>query len=275
MIRNFKEGRRSDVLARKAAWQKDYDVKKAIYDKQESDYHEACYAIEQETINVVKSYLGNVPENLSINATTRFRGYEVRIEYDSANLFRDTTALHWHFRIALDREGNINKETGSWSGLQATTPEQLNDLKESVRILTILNDMPWDVILNTANNNYPKFDDYYKEPDPSRGAPDWNKELTLATIEDSIGQNVLIKGRNANGGRGEVYYRVIKQTPKRYEIATISPYAVDEVLSGKVNQSMAEVVSYYSRFTNGISKDKFFDLVYYSNTDDGVKTLEY
>ena len=33
MVRNIKEDKRSDVLARKAVWQKDYDAKKAIYDK--------------------------------------------------------------------------------------------------------------------------------------------------------------------------------------------------------------------------------------------------
>ena len=75
MIRNIREDKRSDVLARKAAWQKDYDVKKAIYDKQESDYNEAGYKIEQGTIDTIKSFLGNVPENLSIDVTKRFRGY--------------------------------------------------------------------------------------------------------------------------------------------------------------------------------------------------------
>lgn len=274
MVRNIKEDKRADVLARKAAWQKDYDTKKAIYDKQESDYNEACYEIEQGTISTIKSFLGNVPENLSIDVTKRFRGYQVSIEYDNAGIFRDTTALHWHFRITLNKEGTVEKETGSWSGLQATTPEQLNDLRESVRILGVLNEMPWEVILTTANANYPKFDDYYTEPNPDRDAPDWTKELALATVEDSIGQNVLIKGRAAKD-RGERYYKIIRQTPKRYEIVTIPPYAVDEVLKGNTDKSIADVVNNYSRFTDGISKDKFFDLVYYSNIENGIDTLEY
>ena len=134
--------------------------------------------------------------------------------------------------------------------------------------------MPWEVILTTANTNYPKFDDYYTEPDPDRDAPNWNKELALATVEDSIGQNVLIKGRAAKD-YGERYYKIIRQTPKRYEIVTIPPYAVDEVLKGNIDKSIADVVNDYSRFTDGISKDKFFDLVYYSNIENGIDTLEY
>ena len=276
MVIKVNEDRRSDVIARRDAWQKDYDAKKLAYDKQYFDYDTAREAVSDTLVQEIKKQIGNVPksEYLNIYAEPRWGGYEVHIEYAQRAVHNEDKALSWDFRIILDRNGTLKKESGSWSGLQATTSEQIKDLKETVRILEVINNMDWETLINNTVNKMPKRDEYITAPNPdSEAKPDWKTELIQASIEDAIGQNILIKGRGEKGGT--VYYKIIRQTPKRYEVASIPGYYIRDVQNGNSQfDSIADVVANYGRYTYGISKDKLAGLVNDWSSDD-VETIEY
>lgn len=161
MVIKVNEDRRSDVLSRKAVWQKDFDDRMARYQAQDKKYRLAQKAVSDEVIKTITNAIGGyMPKYLQIRAQEGFMGYEITINYAQNNVHAEDKSLSWNFDITLDRDGNVKKETGSWSGLQATTPEQLNDLRKTVQILEVLNDMDWKTILNKAIKDTPEYKDY-------------------------------------------------------------------------------------------------------------------
>ena len=277
MITITNEDKRSDVLARKAAWQKDYDIKKAEYNAQEQAFENARDAVKEATIDEVKSQLGNIPKYLTIDVTPYRRRFEIKLDYaDWSNVHKEDKALSWHFTVVLDEDGNVNKETGSWSGLQATTREQLDDLKETLRLLEVLNTMDWETIIKKAQSSLPKYKDYVTVTDPANDRPDWDREIINATLEDAVGKNILIKGTSDDSGR-DTWYGIVKQTPKRFEVFTVLPYYVRQVQDGDTSNfdSIADIVNNSNRYTHGISKDKFYNLIYNWRDPENVETIEY
>ena len=272
MVVKVNEDKRSDVLARKAAWQKDYDTQKAEYDTQRRNFRMAQNAVSEAVANEIKKTIGNVPKYLDIRAEEDFVGYRVTVYYAEHNVHAEDKALSWNYSVTLSEKGEIRKESSSWSGLQATTVEQLNDLKESVRILEILNNMDWERILKKAMQDSPKWDDYVKAKSPE--SKNWGNEIVLATLEDAVGQNVLIKGDGERGGK--VWYRIVGETPKRFNVQSFSGYTVDRInngIGGNYN-TIADMVN-ASDYTYGISKDKLVGFVQDWKHPEEIETIEF
>lgn len=111
---------------------------------------------------IIESKIGPTPLDLEIDVDLTFEtvpsSYEVYV-YANWNRSHDAdVALCWEWRVKLDANGNIRKDSGSWSGLNAITIDQINDLKESVRVLTILNTIDWQEIFE--DNTPPNIDDF-------------------------------------------------------------------------------------------------------------------
>ena len=70
----------------------------------------------------------------------------------------ESASLSWDIDIKLDKDGNVKKESSSWSGLSAVTPAQVADLKECVRVIEIINDMDWTEIVHADRPNYSDYD---------------------------------------------------------------------------------------------------------------------
>lgn len=272
MVIKVNEDKRSDVLARKAAWQKDYDAQKAEHDKQYRDYRMAQKAIGDAIADEIKKAIGNIPNYLDIRAEEHFMGYTVRVQYAEHAVHADDKALSWSYYATLSEKGELKKETNSWSGLQATTIEQLNDLKESVRILEILNNMDWERILKKAINDSPNYRDYVTTSEPT--SVNWGNELILATIEDAIGQNILIKGDGERGGT--IYYQIVGETPKRFTVKSFSAYSVERVKDGfdEAYKTLADYVD-STKYTYQISKDKLISLVSNWRHPEEIETIEF
>ena len=79
----------------------------------------------------------------------------VKISYDLNKT--KNQSLAWSYSVGLDRDGNIKKESNSWSGLNAVTQEQLDDLEKSIEILKKLNIIDWESIVKT---DVPSVGDY-------------------------------------------------------------------------------------------------------------------
>ena len=222
------EDRRSDIIAARDAWKSDFDSRKAKYNSQKAEYSKAQYAIAKEIEELVKQELGNT--SLVLEFDIRPYGsysYEVRITANEYQKFDKDRALSWNWGCELDGDGNVRKESGSWSGLNATTKEQLDDLRETLRVLDILNNMDWKAILDDANVRKPKSSDYFTMDDPAyEQKPDFGKQLKMASIEDAIGQNILIKGNSLRAGQRKSYYLIHRQTPKQTSVTELSEYNI-------------------------------------------------
>jgi hypothetical protein len=228
------EDKRSDILAARDAWKKDFDTRKAQYNAQEDKYEEAQKVIAKELEQLVKDEIGDTSLVLEFDVrpygSYGAKSYNVSIKANEWQKFDSDRALSWNWGCSLDSEGNVIKESGSWSGLNATTKEQLDDLRETLRVLDVLNNMDWKTILDDANVRRPKAKDYFTMKDPDyETIPDFGKQLKTASIEDAIGQDILVKGRPIKlGSRGNSYYLIHKQTPKQTSVTEISAYNVQK-----------------------------------------------
>lgn len=78
-------------------------------------------------------------------------GRQIIVDVYCNERFGLSDALRWRFKVVFDKATQtVTKETSSWSGLQATTDEQLESLQQTVDALKQLNSMPWyDIILSS------------------------------------------------------------------------------------------------------------------------------
>ena len=138
--------KRDDILKRQAAYEADYADKKSRYDAQYSKYKEVSYNFFESVADEVRNAIGHTTLNLDIEASERWGdGISVRIS-DENDKFNDNKALAWSYSAEMSRSGEIKKESSSWSGLNACTPAAIDNLKEIVRVIEIINNLDWAAI---------------------------------------------------------------------------------------------------------------------------------
>ena len=210
--------KRDDILKRKAEYEADYAEKKSRYDAQYSKFKEVSYNFFESVADEVRNAIGHTTLDLDIQASERWGdGICVRIS-DEDNKFDDNKALAWSYSAEMSRSGEIKKESSSWSGLNACTPAAIDNLKEIVRVIEIINNLDWTTILGKQT---PKYKDYVSERDPAYGQkPNFDEELKEADVDECVGKNILIKGVNGSGNyyRGQVYYHIVRATDKQYVV---------------------------------------------------------
>lgn len=178
---------------------------------------EAAAYIEDE----IRRDIGSTSLNIRIDVRTDWSydngrdvyTWRVKIEaHEDDKYSNDNVSLAWHWGASLDGDGNVVKESGSWSGLQAITPEQIDDLEESIRVLKLLNSMDWKAILGKA---IPDRTDYIDKEaqsavyDRKHNRPDFERQLLEAEIDDAIqaGEWIKMKGRpETDYYRGDRHY---------------------------------------------------------------------
>lgn len=251
-------GKKDDILKRKADWQAAFDSKKAKYEEQYQTYQRKENEVFDSVTAAVESELSGLNLDLDVRTSIHYgSGIEVKVSSNERNVHSIHKALSWTWTVWLDTDGSIGKESSSWSGLQATTAEQLDSLRETVKALEILNNMPWSDLLNRA---LPNWADYVTESAPSyRDKPDFDKELLLADIEEAVGANVLLEGESGSGKfyRGTVYYHILSQTPSMYTVAEYYGNAVKTLqMYNKTYDSLADLVT-ADESTYRVKKDAF------------------
>lgn len=199
---------REEILRRR----EEYDAETKRYDDQynseHQQYEDTIYTQKKAVESLVSEAIGSTFLDLTIQADpwslTREKGWAIRVEAWRNSHFDDKVALSWNWEVKLSKDGDIVKDSGSWSGLKAITPEQIADLEESVRILKILNGMDWETIVRSP---MAKWDDFISEDnleirrERSKNRPDFESELKALALEDLIGTDTAIELT------GDEYYR--------------------------------------------------------------------
>lgn len=212
-------GRREDILKQKADYEADRSARQARYDEQYSNYRNAKKGFFDGIEDIIRSAIGPTSLNLRIDVDHMYgEGLRVTIS-DEDDKFNDDKALAWSYRAYVDKDGNVQRESSSWSGLHAVTEAALDNLKEIVRVLDKIQHIDWDNILKQAGPNY---EDYVTESNPEyeRNAPDFDFQLRELDVEDAIGKNVAIRGIDGSGKhyRSNVLYKIISESPTQYTV---------------------------------------------------------
>lgn len=258
--------RRDDILKRKAEYEADYNSRKARHDEQQDAYYRAERDVAELVESEVRSRLDAFRALQFDIRADRGRwgsgGMMIRIQCNENNKFDDDVALSWSYNVEMGKEGNVTKESSSWSGLKATTEAQMESLVQTVEALKYLNSVDWSVVLN---KQMPKYKDYVTESDPQydKDKPNFERELFEADLEEAIGANAIVKGKagEPSGFRNgiEIYYMIHKETPAQYAVSEALGYRVDAIIAEQGKE--AGIASVRDGYQYRIKKDKFAELV--------------
>lgn len=227
--------RLDDVLREK----EEYDARRKAYnDAQENafrNYRQASNAVTRVVKEYLEQDLANFPAlNFEVRVDQDWKDMiSARVLCNEANKFAKTSALSWSYEAKLNQKtGEVISETSSWSGLKATTPAQLDSLRQTVEALEYLNNVDWARLLDVQ---MPNFDDYAGDI-PER-VPDrsFSAEIAEAAIEDIIGTNKAIRVYNYDGSDYNPYVKTLWMMVER---ATPSRYVAD-FCSGKYDANEA------------------------------------
>lgn len=249
--------KRDDIIKRRDEYDAEYQRRQSEYDAQRSDYRKANLAVQQSIISQINDGLSKFKLQFDVNIVEDFNDdydgpvYKVIVKCNEAEKFSVTSALSWTYEVKVSDDGEVIKETNSWSGLKATTREQLDSLQETLKALEYLNDLDWNKILSAK---HPKYADYITVQQPDRGdRPNFEQELVEAEIEEAVGRDVMFKGK-LEGGGGIVWYVFLKETPKQYTVAIIPNYRLSDY-------DPAELITEYKKWPTRMNKNKLYSLL--------------
>ena len=229
--------RRADVVKQRDEWTKNYEEYRQAEDRRAIKRREARYAvtdpIEQDIAQRLSKFSAlrfNVEAKFDeaySNTYDRSRVF-VRVSITCNERETDEDALRWQYSVGLDVDGNVVTQTNSWSGLKATTIEQLRSLRQTVSALEYLSTIDWLEILDKA---WPTVED---EPLPEKPENiNWTRELDEAALEDIVGDpNTAILIRNWDNSPywgKNVYIRIVKDSGSQYAVNVIPESYIDIV----------------------------------------------
>lgn len=221
--RTVEAGRREDIIKERDAWDAAHDQAEAQQKEEGRRFREAQDAVMGPIQQEIEQGMAKFDRlHTKVTVDTRWGGHgrgetiQVRVQVNEWEKFQDSVSLAWSMDIRVDPEdGSIVKETGSWSGLKATTAEQLEDLRQTLDALEYLNSIDWATLLN---KKLPDYADFYKTYVPSN-RPNFEQQLQELDLQELVGSNkaLLCQNWESSGFRGsQVWVQLIRETPSGY-----------------------------------------------------------
>ena len=248
-ITRITASKRDEVLQRKAQ----YDADLKAYNRRQAESRKNMRAAEDDIIEPLKQYFDM--EFADLDALTfeyriesdwlghgEAEGIRVHIQCNEHNKFAKDVALAWSYDVRLNsKTGEVVKESSSWSGLSATTPEQMRSLEQTVEALKILNSMDWKAIMSVR---MPKYSDFYDFSDKGPERMNFRQELSDATITDAIGTNTWVKVYNWDNSPyyGKwVWVNPVRESGSQFTCNVIDDWTIQEYQKGEANLSGARI----------------------------------
>lgn len=251
--------RRDDILKRKQEHESDRAKRQAKYDEEYKAYKDESRNREDKIRNDVIDAIGNTSLDLAINVENMFGSrYKIRVS-DEDNKFDDDKALSWTWEVSLDKNGDVKKESSSWSGMKAVTANNISNLKEIVRVLETLNKIDFKMLLTEIEP--PEYQDYVTENNPQyETAPNFDRELMEADVEDCIGTRKGVLGTYSKIYRGDVYHFIQRETPSSYTVWDIPAYYVENH-DGSLSDLYETYYAKRDKYTYTMRKNTFFETI--------------
>lgn len=241
-----------EIKADKQAWLDRQARNKAKKDAAYKDYNKARYGVLEPIKDYLEKELSKFDKlEFNINVSDWYgEGIEVRINCNDRKLSSEDTALAWNYQAALSSEGEVKKETGSWSGLKACTEEQLDSLRQTVSALETLNAMDWASLLKVT---LPDYRDYAPtDLEDETKDYDFDDELNVQQVRELMGTGKAIRVKNYhddNRWARDIYIAPVRETAKKFEVRTLSAYYID-------NGSDPKEVFAQNKWTEPVMKSK-------------------
>ena len=211
---------RQDIARRRQAAMDEYNSQKSQFESEYESYRSQRRMFIGSMENAVRDSLGDYANDLNIQIDESYgeNNWSITIK-NSDNPFKEGQALAWTVKVRLGENGKIIFETSSWSGLKATTINEIEDLRRTVDILDKIQHIDWKFIVDRIG---PKYGDYVKTRQPMDPSKQFDLEEAYAILGESIDERVLFKTSRLNTQRG--YYKIIKETPKNFTAKFVSNY---------------------------------------------------
>lgn len=237
-----------EIRTMAAQWDAENDAQKLKYNEQYYAYDTAKNEIFDDIKAHVLTALADVDLPFQISVEDRFiGGIDVYIRVHDNNVHGENKALSWTWKVLRTKDGNIEKQTSSWSGLQATTAVQLADLRKTVDALEILNSIDWENILNVT---LPEYREYVTEKDGIGPRPAFGRMENEAAVSELVGTDTLIKGKSKDGYTQ--WFHITKESGSMYVISHISDYYIENCVT-------REDYLRNLQYTERITKEKMLD----------------
>lgn len=245
MIMKIICNRRDELLEERDA----YNDAQLRHDSSYRAYMRYVHTVELSLAEYVEHMLGDLDLlNFDVNVSlAKFRSddtvpnYRIRIACNERELFEENSALSWTYSAEIsEMYPTPHVETSSWSGLRATTAEQLDSLKQTVDALEILRNMNWEQIFSDID-----LDAYSDRVDPLPAARNFDSELAQIDIDEAVGTNTWFKV-------GHTYYHVLEATTKQFTVSVCNTHGSD--LSDQ-DRAFADANA------RRMSKDKVYQLI--------------
>ena len=259
-----------DLKRARDEWDAETDRREAIRKEEsaryEKDRDQAIAPVEYQ-INQALSKFNLLDFEIDAQPSSSYRGrrgVEVRIRCNQSRVHDETSALSWDWQVNLDSEGNVIKESGSWSGLNATTEENMNSLKQSVEALEYLNSVDWANVLDIALPNY---NDYYSEMEPRGQKPDFDSQIKEEELRQYIGSDKLILGYSLVDYESRwnrsvpTWFIILGETPKQYRVGDVSCGQAQHWFEN--GYTIEDIVENAKRYTSRVRKDRLMSNLKY------------
>lgn len=221
--RTVEAGRREDIIKQRDEWDAAHAQAEEQQKEEDRRFREAQDAVMEPIKQEIEQGMAKFDRlNTRVDVDTRWGGRNrgetiaVRIKVNEWEQSHDSVSLAWGMDIRVDPgDGSIVRETNSWSGLKATTAEQLEDLRQTLDALEYLNSIDWATLLN---KKLPDYADFYKTYVPS-DRPNFEQQLQELDLQELVGSNkaLLCQNWESSGFRGsQVWVQLIRETPSGY-----------------------------------------------------------
>ena len=282
----IKASRADDIRKAQAEWEAEDDRRAAIRKKEETAYKKAkaaVYAPVDYKLDMELRKFNLLQFDIRVSQSSRyskklngFRGLEVKVDCNQNKHFDKDSALSWDWSATINDEGEVVKDSGSWSGLQATTEAQMASLKQSVAALEFLNSLDWKELLDVETPDYGKY--FTEESRPQRDKPNFTKQLKEAELEEYIGQDAMLLGYSMPEYESrwnqsvKTWFIILSETPKQYKVGEIECYHAKQLFDQ--GKSINEIVEYAKRYPRRYRKDRIFDTLNYPFIELNEETIE-
>ena len=215
-----------------------YEEARRLYDEQMEKYkkYEEAYALSEERYyaDLENLYTGVIEDIRNFINSYGFivdKDYEVSVNpYDGSLTVRfefGDAPLRWRYKAYFNREKVLKRETSSWTGINATTKEDIEYLRKTLDIIEFLNDYDLETALSVER---PSYKDYFDDSVKYASRPS-DSDLKHAYMSDLIGTDTWLYAELDSKDFYGIKYLVkfLSETPKRYNLEIKATYGYDGV----------------------------------------------
>lgn len=182
----------------------------------------------------------------------------IRVSYGESNKFDDDVPLVWNWTFELGGYGHddrVDRTTSSWSGLNATTAQNVDTLKKSVSALEALANVNDEYLVSLIKSNVVRPSDYVTQ---EVDKVDANRYL-MRKLEALAGTDRYVL--TFDGPYHQDYYHIVKDTGKQFAVESVRITKPKREYDWRIDDYVERDAKVYDLETKRYNKEKFADMV--------------